>query len=70
MPSSEEEFGVNKRVTPHECRLRDMTYSAPIHVKIEYVRGNQRVIRDRVVIGRYCAIFSCSHHSVHYLPTL
>lgn len=23
---------VERRLTPHDCRLRDMTYSAPIHV--------------------------------------
>ena len=60
--------------TPHECRLRDMTYSAPITVDIgiiyvifticfcttidnqlnllEYTRGNQRVIRNGLPIGR------------------
>ncbi|XP_011169543.1 DNA-directed RNA polymerase III subunit RPC2 isoform X1 [Solenopsis invicta] len=26
--------------TPHECRLRDLNYSAPIEVEIEYVRNN------------------------------
>lgn len=24
---------VERRLTPHDCRLRDMTYSAPIHVR-------------------------------------
>lgn len=53
MPSSEEGFGIiNDKITPHECRLRDMTYSAPIYVDIEYTRGNQRVIRNKLIIGR------------------
>ncbi|ORX71655.1 beta and beta-prime subunits of DNA dependent RNA-polymerase [Linderina pennispora] len=34
------------------CRLRDMTYAAPIAVDIEYTRGRSRVIRKGVVIGR------------------
>lgn len=53
MPSSEEGFNIiNDKITPHECRLRDMTYSSPIYVDIEYTRGNQRVIRKDLIIGR------------------
>ena len=33
-------------------RLRDITYSAPITVDIEYTRGQQRVIRNGLPIGR------------------
>ena len=39
-------------VTPNECRLRDMTYAAPILVDFEYVRGRQRVKRVGTAIGR------------------
>ncbi len=39
-------------VTPQQCRLRDLTYSAPIHVDMEYTRGKQIVIRKGVNIGR------------------
>ncbi|KAL1954842.1 hypothetical protein VTO42DRAFT_530 [Malbranchea cinnamomea] len=39
-------------VTPNECRLRDMTYAAPILVDFEYVRGRQRVKRNGTAIGR------------------
>ncbi|KAJ2581632.1 DNA-directed RNA polymerase III complex subunit Rpc2, partial [Coemansia sp. RSA 1836] len=42
----------NRSITPHECRLRDMTYAAPVAVDIEYTRGKSRVIRKGVVIGR------------------
>lgn len=53
MPSSEEGFNIiNEKITPHECRLRDMTYSAPIYVNVEYTRGNQRVVSKNIVIGR------------------
>lgn len=51
-PDVEESFNVTKPIAPHECRLRDMTYSAPIIVDIEYTRGNQRVIRKGLPIGR------------------
>ncbi|KAF2257541.1 DNA-directed rna polymeras-like protein III subunit [Lojkania enalia] len=50
----EEEDLENHRssVTPNECRLRDMTYAAPIVVDIIYTRGNTRVKRTGVKIGR------------------
>ncbi|XP_028173888.1 DNA-directed RNA polymerase III subunit RPC2 [Ostrinia nubilalis] len=51
-PDLEEGFNITKPTTPHECRLRDMTYSAPITVDIEYIRGNQRVIKNKQLIGR------------------
>ena len=40
MPRIEEDC-VMHDLTPHECRVRDMTYSAPIMVDIEYTLGNQ-----------------------------
>lgn len=39
-------------VPPHECRLRDMTYSAPIYVDIEYTRGRNIIMHKNVEIGR------------------
>ncbi len=51
-PEVEESYNVTKPIAPHECRLRDMTYSAPITVDIEYTRGSQRVIRKALPIGR------------------
>ncbi|KYQ57601.1 DNA-directed RNA polymerase III subunit RPC2, partial [Trachymyrmex zeteki] len=38
--------------TPHECRLRDLNYSASIIVDVEYIRNNQRIIRQNMVIGK------------------
>jgi DNA-directed RNA polymerase beta subunit len=26
-------------ITPHDCRLRDLTYAAPCYVDLRYVRG-------------------------------
>ncbi|QDS76845.1 DNA-directed RNA polymerase III subunit [Venturia effusa] len=42
----------NSSITPQECRLRDMTYSAPIVVDVTYRRGNQKVRRRDIRIGR------------------
>lgn len=52
MPDIEESFGMSRKTTPHECRLRDITYSAPILVDIEYARGNQRIVKHNLTIGR------------------
>ena len=41
-PEVSEDF-VRRDVTPHQCRLRDMTYSAPITVDVEYTRGNKLI---------------------------
>lgn len=49
----DEGFNISRPVTPHECRLRDLTYSAPITVDIEYTRGRERVSRSGILIGRY-----------------
>lgn len=51
-PDVEDGFNITKQTNPHECRLRDMTYSAPITVDIEYTRGTQRVVRNGLLIGR------------------
>lgn len=42
----------NNEITPNECRLRDMTYAAPIRVDIKYVRGKTIVARKGIAIGR------------------
>ena len=39
-------------VTPNECRLRDMTYAAPLLVDLIYSRGKSHVRQKNVVIGR------------------
>ena len=43
-PCVEEEY-VTADVTPQQCRLRDMTYAAPITVDVEYTRGRELVVR-------------------------
>jgi len=50
-PDRNEMETVEKKVTPHECRLRDTTYSAPITVTIQYTRG-KNIVQRNVNIGR------------------
>eukprot|EP00181_Compsopogon_caeruleus_P003853 CAMPEP_0184677528 /NCGR_PEP_ID=MMETSP0312-20130426/104_1 /TAXON_ID=31354 /ORGANISM="Compsopogon coeruleus, Strain SAG 36.94" /LENGTH=1159 /DNA_ID=CAMNT_0027125439 /DNA_START=2248 /DNA_END=5727 /DNA_ORIENTATION=+ len=53
-PSFEEgsDFVSRQDVTPQECRIRDMTYAAPITVDVQYTRGRDVVLRHDVPIGR------------------
>lgn len=37
---------------PHECRLRDLTYSAPIYVDVEYTRGRKIIMHRDLEIGK------------------
>eukprot|EP01135_Chromosphaera_perkinsii_P003763 Nk52_evm9s255 gene=Nk52_evmTU9s255 len=60
-PSAQEFYSINTTVTPQQCRLRDMTYSAPITVDVEYTRGNQRVVRENVLIGRMPMMLKSKH---------
>jgi len=52
LPEVQEGYQINRPTTPHECRLRDLNYSASIVVDIEYVRNNQKVIKKNLVIGK------------------
>ncbi|KAJ3085698.1 DNA-directed RNA polymerase III core subunit ret1 [Quaeritorhiza haematococci] len=44
--------GVSHDLTPHECRLRDITYAGTIVVDVEYVRGRQIISKKDIEIGR------------------
>jgi DNA-directed RNA polymerase III subunit RPC2 len=59
-PSIQEDF-VSHELTPQECRLRDITYSAPIFVDVEYVRGKQIVMRKGISIGKMPIMLRSSH---------
>jgi len=43
-PVIEEDY-IQTNMTPQQCRLRDMTYSAPVSVDVEYTRGREIVVR-------------------------
>ncbi|KAF2002532.1 beta and beta-prime subunits of DNA dependent RNA-polymerase [Amniculicola lignicola CBS 123094] len=55
-PNRQDEEGMGSHhrssITPNECRLRDMTYSAPVVVDVQYTRGNHLVKRNNIQIAR------------------
>ena len=61
-PCLEEEYKT-EAVTPQQCRLRDITYAAPIMVDIEYTRGRDIVTKrapgGAVRIGRMPLMLRC-----------
>uniref|UniRef100_A0AC34RCG1 DNA-directed RNA polymerase n=2 Tax=Panagrolaimus sp. JU765 TaxID=591449 RepID=A0AC34RCG1_9BILA len=61
---------VDDLVTPQECRFRDLTYSAPIFVDLEYTRGNQRVLRRGTVIGRIPLMIRSNRCALYQMDTL
>jgi DNA-directed RNA polymerase III subunit RPC2 len=63
-PSFEEDL-MNSAITPQSCRLRDLTYSAPIMVDIEYTRAKQIVMRKGLVIGRMPIMLRSSKCVLH-----
>ncbi|XP_029159477.1 DNA-directed RNA polymerase III subunit RPC2 [Nylanderia fulva] len=71
-PEIEDGSNVMRPTTPHECRLRDLNYSAPIIVDIEHIRNNQRIRNTNMVIGRMpvmlrssnCVLTNKSHYEL------
>ena len=60
-PQIEEEFST-KVITPHECRLRSLTYSAPIFVDVAYtLNGYSEKIRKDIYIGRMPIMLGSNH---------
>ena len=60
-PQIEEEFST-KMITPHECRLRSLTYSAPIFVDVAYtLNGYSEKIRKDICIGRMPIMLGSNH---------
>lgn len=69
-PSVEQDYIVED-ITPQQCRLRDMTYAAPISVDVEYTRGKEIVVRKgkdgqgALVIGRMPLMLRSSRCVLH-----
>ena len=60
-PTIEEELGVSK-VTPHECRLRNLTYSAPIFVDISYTLDCiTEKMQNNICIGKLPIMLGSNH---------
>ena len=51
-PTRQDANEFDTSITPHECRLRDLTYAAPILVDVEYTKGSEVIVRRGVEIGR------------------
>ncbi|KAF5094949.1 hypothetical protein D0Z00_003324 [Geotrichum galactomycetum] len=51
-PQRQDLDSFNNSITPHECRLRDLTYAAPIFVDVEYTRGKKIIYQRGIEIGR------------------
>ena len=60
-PCIDEDLQIGVPTNPHDCRMRDMTYAAPIYVDIEYTRGHERVRQTDVEIGRMPIMLRSSH---------
>lgn len=57
----EKSFKDASTVTPNECRLRDMTYAAPILVDFIYTKGRNVYKRKGLSIGRMPVMLRSSH---------
>ncbi|VEL27561.1 unnamed protein product [Protopolystoma xenopodis] len=51
-PSVNEGSVVSSSVTPHDCRLRDLTYAGEIRVDLTFMRENELVTKKSVFIGK------------------
>eukprot|EP00879_Flechtneria_rotunda_P016776 GHRR01017559.1.p1 GENE.GHRR01017559.1~~GHRR01017559.1.p1 ORF type:complete len:189 (+),score=26.16 GHRR01017559.1:321-887(+) len=64
-PCLEEEYR-QEEITPQQCRLRDITYAAPIYVDVEYTRGREIVSRrgpgQAIRIGRMPLMLRCNRY--------
>ena len=61
LPTIEEELG-QSIVTPHECRLRSLTYSAPILVDICYtINGLTEKTKNKIFIGKLPIMLGSNH---------
>ena len=49
------------KITPHECRIRDMTYASPIHVDVEYTKGNHINVQSDILIGHMPMMLGASN---------
>jgi len=50
-PRIKEAKGFNIKVTPNECRLRGLTYSAPIYLEMELYKDGNPIGKEKIEIG-------------------
>lgn len=64
-PSVQEDAYNLQSITPFQCRLRDISYSAPLYVNVRYTRGRQIVVKRKVLIGRMPIMLRSSKCVLH-----
>lgn len=64
-PQRQEEATRDDLFTPQECRLRDITYAAPIFVDVEYTRGNKIIINRGLELARMPIMLRSSKCVLH-----
>jgi DNA-directed RNA polymerase III subunit RPC2 len=67
-PTIDEDSFYTTTTSPQLCRLRDLTYSAPLLATIRYTRGNHVVEKRGVCVGRI-PVMVRSQHCVLSRPT-
>ena len=72
-PKVDEDF-MQVDITPQQCRLRDMTYSAPISVDVEYTRGKEVIVKKgkngvgAVIIGKLPLMLRSGRYFANLFP--
>ncbi|XP_066258243.1 DNA-directed RNA polymerase III subunit RPC2 [Euwallacea similis] len=65
VPTIDEGYNVTSEAAPHTCRLRDLTYAAPISVDIVYTKETQRLSRKGLLIGRMPIMLKSSNCTLY-----
>lgn len=52
MPERPDQHMADIKISPHECRLRDLTYAAPVYVSIKYTKGKTFRVVKGIEIAR------------------
>jgi len=56
---------VDSSVTPNECRLRDMTYAAPVYVDVVYSKQSGKASKRNILVGRLPIMLRSSKCVLH-----
>ena len=68
-PEIREQIGVRDPATPMRCRLRNLTYEAPIYVHIEYTKGRElHRPREPFIIGYMPMMLRSSKYATDRAP--
>lgn len=71
-PVLQGEFHSEEPINPQQCRLSDITYSAPIHVNIEYTRNKEIIVQQdgKRTVGRMPIMLRCDRSANPKTSTL